>query len=111
METLEVVDEHIGDPEVIEELKGHWVPELGLDGVVCPDSKKKFLWVVKKSARRSGQLLFVFSVCHLLSCHWTLKYMLMVMENSLSLMERMSRISTSISTLTAPSGIGDSSFW
>ena len=47
----------------------------------------------------------------LLSCHWTLKYIDIVIENSLSLMERMSRISTSMSTWTAPSGMGDSSFW
>ena len=52
METLEVVDEHIGDPEVIEELKGHWVPELGLDGVVCPDSKKKFCGYSEKVSKK-----------------------------------------------------------
>lgn len=41
LEALEVVDEHVGDPEVIEELKGDRVPELRLHGVVSPDSDRK----------------------------------------------------------------------
>ena len=43
LETLEVVDEHIGDPEVIEELQGHGVPELGLHRVICPNSGEECL--------------------------------------------------------------------
>ena len=43
LETLEVVDEHVGDPEVIEELQGHGVPELGLHRVICPDSEEERL--------------------------------------------------------------------
>ena len=41
LETLEVVDEHIGDPKIIEELQGHWIPELRLHRVVCPNSERK----------------------------------------------------------------------
>ena len=37
-EALEVVDEHVRDPKVIEELKGDWVPEVLLQAVVCPDT-------------------------------------------------------------------------
>ena len=40
LKTLEVVNEHIGDPEIIEELQGHGIPELRLHRVVCPDSVK-----------------------------------------------------------------------
>ena len=39
LETLEVVDEHVGDPEVIEKLQGHGVPELRLHRVICPNSE------------------------------------------------------------------------
>ena len=38
LETLEVVNEHIGDPEIIEELQGDWIPEVRLQAVVCPDA-------------------------------------------------------------------------
>ena len=41
LETLEVVDEHVGDPEVIEKLQGHGVPELRLHRVICPNSAEK----------------------------------------------------------------------
>ena len=41
LETLEVVNEHIGDPEIIEKLQGHGIPELRLHRVVCPDSEAK----------------------------------------------------------------------
>ena len=36
-EALEVVDEHVRDPEVLEELQGDRVPEVRLQAVVCPD--------------------------------------------------------------------------
>ena len=52
----------------------------------------------------------VLFVTILLSCHITLKYMDILIENSLSLTERMSRISTLMSTLTGESGLGDSNF-
>ena len=39
LETLEVVNEHVWDPEVIEELQGHGVPELRFHRVVGPDSE------------------------------------------------------------------------
>ena len=42
LETLEVVDEHIGNPEIIEELQGDRVPELRLHGIVSPDSERKY---------------------------------------------------------------------
>ena len=53
----------------------------------------------------------VLLVIILFSCHMTKKYMDMVMENSLSFTDRISRISTLISTWTVPLGFGDSSFW
>ena len=43
LETLEVVDEHVGNPEVIEELQGDRVPELRLHGIVSPDSERKYV--------------------------------------------------------------------
>ena len=42
LETLEVVDEHVGNPEIIEELQGDRVPELRLHGIVSPDSEEKY---------------------------------------------------------------------
>ena len=41
LETLEVVDEHVWDPEVIEEFQGDRIPELRLHSVVSPDSERK----------------------------------------------------------------------
>ena len=46
LEALEVVDEHVWDPEVIEELQGDWVPKLRLHSVVSPDSDRKLYWVI-----------------------------------------------------------------
>ena len=46
LEALEVVDEHVWDPEVIEELQGDRVPELRLHSVVSPDSDRKLYWVI-----------------------------------------------------------------
>ena len=37
LEAFEIVNEHVGDPEILQELQRHWVPEPGLYTVVGPD--------------------------------------------------------------------------
>ena len=58
--------------------------------------------------QKPGSMVLFVSI--LLSCHMTEKYMDMVMENSLSFTDKISKISTLMSTWTAPFGVGDSNF-